>query len=83
MTTETITISLPQNVTVPTGYRMGAYAGPSAYWVIRESDGAAVKATLRDDLQQVEEAGEGDWWATTADEVLEIIEGGFAELDQA
>lgn len=76
-------ISLPENVRLPAGYRFGAHwnnsRGRSGYYLIRESDDAALQCELRPDLTQAEddEVDEDDFHTKTTSEVLEAIESGF------
>lgn len=66
----TITTKLPTNANLPTGYRFGAHITGSTWYLIREDDGADVRAELRPDYEMDEE------------EVEEAIEAAFAELDE-
>lgn len=64
----TITIKLPTNANLPTGYRYGAHITGSTWYLIRE-DGADIRVEQRPDYEMDE------------DEVEEAITEAFDELD--
>ncbi len=73
----TTTIALPTTTTLPAGYRYGAHAGGSRYYLVRESDDATITVERRDDLRHDDEPGELDTDAMTTDEIVEAIEAAF------
>ncbi len=86
--TET-TISLPESYTVPAGYSTGAHwsePGRSGWYLVRETDGEAIRVSARPDLVEVDEdeASEHDGsHHMTIDEVEEQIAAAFLALDEA